>query len=172
MVDPSGSGGRVFFFIPHTTAGITVNGHAALSVADDITAQLEAMPPEHLNYYNVQGNAPTHIKTSLLSNSNILLVESSKLVLVSVHSLTCYQRIIRGNLVVKRQMLQIDLSNRSYEVQEIPEEIIRKYMGGLRAYLLYKLVPAKADPLGEENHLIFTAGPANRHFANPFTKIF
>lgn len=60
-------------------------------------------------------------------------------------------------------MLRIDLSNRSYEIEEIPDEIIRKYMGGrgLGAYLLYSFVPPKADPLGEENHLIFTAGPAS-----------
>ncbi|MGD8228977.1 MAG: aldehyde ferredoxin oxidoreductase C-terminal domain-containing protein [Desulfobacteraceae bacterium] len=60
-------------------------------------------------------------------------------------------------------MLRVDLSNRSHEIEEIPEEIIRKYMGGrgLGAYLLYRFVPPKADPLGEENHLIFTAGPAS-----------
>lgn len=64
---------------------------------------------------------------------------------------------------MESQMLKIDLSNRSYEVQEIPEKIVRHYVGGrgLGAYLLYRLVPPKADPLGEENHLIFTAGPAN-----------
>jgi aldehyde:ferredoxin oxidoreductase len=64
---------------------------------------------------------------------------------------------------MKRLLLRIDLSNRSYEIEEIPNEIIYKYMGGrgLGAYLLYRFVPPKADPLGEENHLIFTAGPAN-----------
>ena len=59
------------------------------------------------------------------------------------------------------RMLTIDLSNRSSAVEEIPETIVRQYIGGrgLGAYLLYKLVPAKADPLGPENHVIFTAGP-------------
>ncbi len=59
------------------------------------------------------------------------------------------------------RMLTIDLSNRSFEIKAIPETIIRQYVGGrgLGAYLLYKRVPAKADPLGEENRLIFTAGP-------------
>jgi len=61
------------------------------------------------------------------------------------------------------QVLKIDLSERSYEITEIPKEIIRKYIGGrgLGSYLLYRSVPAKADPFGEENHLIFTAGPAS-----------
>ena len=68
-------------------------------------------------------------------------------------------------------MLKINLSNRSHEIEEIPKSIIRKYIGGrgLGSYLLYKSVPAKADPLGEENHLIFTAGPAsgtNFHYSS------
>ena len=64
---------------------------------------------------------------------------------------------------MKYQLLTIDLSNRSHEVEEIPDDIIRKYVGGrgLGAYLLYRFVPPKADPFGEENCLIFTAGPAN-----------
>jgi aldehyde:ferredoxin oxidoreductase len=61
------------------------------------------------------------------------------------------------------RMLKIDLSRRCHDVEELPKDVIRKYLGGrgLGSYLLYKLVPAKADPLGEDNHLIFTAGPAS-----------
>ena len=64
---------------------------------------------------------------------------------------------------MKHLLLRIDLSNRSYEIKEIPHEIIKKYIGGrgLGSYLLYRFVPPNADPLGEENHLIFTAGPAS-----------
>jgi len=64
---------------------------------------------------------------------------------------------------MKAQLLKIDLSNRSFAVAEIPDSIIRQYLGGrgLGAYLLYKLVPAKADPLGPDNCLIFSAGPSN-----------
>lgn len=64
---------------------------------------------------------------------------------------------------MEHQLLRIDLSNRSYEIEEIPGEILRKYIGGrgLGSYLLYKFVPPEADPFGEENHLIFTAGPAS-----------
>ncbi len=58
-------------------------------------------------------------------------------------------------------MLTIDLSKRLSASEEIPDTIIRQYVGGrgLGSYLLYRLVPAKADPLGPDNHLIFTAGP-------------
>jgi len=60
-------------------------------------------------------------------------------------------------------MLKIDLSNKTHEIVEIPADVIRKYVGGrgLGAYLLYYAVPAGADPLGEENHIMFTAGPAS-----------
>jgi aldehyde:ferredoxin oxidoreductase len=60
-------------------------------------------------------------------------------------------------------MLKIDLTNRSYEIDTIPNKIINHYIGGrgLGAYLLYKLVPPQIDPLSADNHLIFTAGPAN-----------
>jgi aldehyde:ferredoxin oxidoreductase len=64
---------------------------------------------------------------------------------------------------MKHQLLKINLSNRSSEIEGIPDDIIRKYIGGrgLGAYLLYRSVPPKSDPLGEDNHLIFTAGPAS-----------
>ena len=64
---------------------------------------------------------------------------------------------------MKPLILRIDLSSRTYEIEEMAPEFIRKYIGGrgLGAYLLYQYVPPNADPLGEENHLIFTAGPAS-----------
>jgi aldehyde:ferredoxin oxidoreductase len=62
-----------------------------------------------------------------------------------------------------KAMLNIDLSRQSYEIKDIPQEIFDHYIGGrgLGSYLLYRSVPPNTDPLGEENHLIFTAGPAN-----------
>jgi aldehyde:ferredoxin oxidoreductase len=61
------------------------------------------------------------------------------------------------------RILKIDLSNRAHQVEEIPNNVIRQYIGGrgLGAHLLYNLVPPRIDPLGEKNHLIFTAGPSN-----------
>lgn len=58
-------------------------------------------------------------------------------------------------------MLRIDLSTRSSSIGEIPENVIRRYLGGrgLGSYLLYENVPAHVDPLGSENRLFFTAGP-------------
>ncbi len=61
------------------------------------------------------------------------------------------------------KILRIDLTSRSCTVEEIPEKIIKNYLGGrgLGAYLLYQYVPAKVNPLSEANHLIFSGGPAS-----------
>ena len=74
-------GGVCYLFVPHTTAGITVNEHADPSVVDDIEAQLEAMVPQHRSYRHMEGNAPAHIKASLIGSSLALPVDSGRLVL-------------------------------------------------------------------------------------------
>lgn len=74
-------GGVCYLFVPHTTAGITVNEHADPSVVDDIEAQLEAMVPQHRSYRHMEGNAPAHIKASLIGSSLALPVDGGRLVL-------------------------------------------------------------------------------------------
>lgn len=64
---------------------------------------------------------------------------------------------------MENKILKIDLSKRCYKIETLQDRILTNYLGGrgLGAYLLYKSVPSGADPLGEENHLIFSGGPAN-----------
>ncbi len=73
--------GVCYVLVPHTTAGVTVNEHADPSVVEDIAAQLEVMVPGRSNYRHREGNAPAHIKASLVGSSEVLLVEGGKLVL-------------------------------------------------------------------------------------------
>jgi secondary thiamine-phosphate synthase enzyme len=73
--------GLCYVFVPHTTAGITVNEHADPSVVEDIASQLETMVPERAGYRHAEGNAAAHIKASLLGSSETLLVENGRLVL-------------------------------------------------------------------------------------------
>jgi len=68
-------------FVPHTTAGVTINEHADPSVVEDISAQLEATVPQHGKYRHSEGNAPAHIKASLVGSSQMLPVESGKPIL-------------------------------------------------------------------------------------------
>lgn len=60
------------------------------------------------------------------------------------------------------KLLRVDLDRQTYEEEAIPEEILRRYLGGkgLGTYLLLKNVDQSADPLGRDNKLIFTTGPA------------
>lgn len=73
--------GVCYLFVQHTTAGVIVNEHADPSVVEDIAAQLEAIVPQHGNYRHLEGNAPAHIKASLVGSSEALLVEDGKIVL-------------------------------------------------------------------------------------------
>ena len=70
-----------YIFVPHTTAGITVNEHADPDVVEDIKMQLETMVPQHNDYRHLEGNAPAHIKASLMGSSETLLIENGELVL-------------------------------------------------------------------------------------------
>ena len=68
-------------FVPHTTAGITINEHADPSVVQDIAAQLDKMVPQHNRYRHMEGNSPAHIKASLVGSSQTLFVEEGRPVL-------------------------------------------------------------------------------------------
>jgi secondary thiamine-phosphate synthase enzyme len=73
--------GVCYVFVPHTTAGILVNEHADPAVVADIAAQLDAVAPQYKNYRHTEGNAPAHIKASLLGDSRTLFIEDGRLVL-------------------------------------------------------------------------------------------
>lgn len=59
------------------------------------------------------------------------------------------------------RILRINLATGSISDEAIPEDITRKYLGGvgIATSYLYKEVPAGIDPLGPENKLIFMTGP-------------
>jgi secondary thiamine-phosphate synthase enzyme len=73
--------GVCYVFVPHTTAGVMVNEHADPSVTEDIAAQLDKMVPQHSNYRHLEGNAPAHIKASLVGSSEVLFIEDETIVL-------------------------------------------------------------------------------------------
>jgi aldehyde:ferredoxin oxidoreductase len=59
------------------------------------------------------------------------------------------------------KILQVDLTHNQFSFEEISKKDLEGFIGGrgLGAVLLYRELPAKADPLGEENLLIFSTGP-------------
>jgi secondary thiamine-phosphate synthase enzyme len=73
--------GICIIFIPHTTAGVTINENADPSVVQDIIMELNKIVPFKDHYRHTEGNSPAHIKACLVGCSQIIFVESGKLVL-------------------------------------------------------------------------------------------
>lgn len=73
--------GVCFIYVPHTTAGITINEGADPHVMEDILNTLDRLIPWHGSYRHTEGNAAAHIKTSLVGSSVQVFVEEGKLVL-------------------------------------------------------------------------------------------
>ncbi len=73
--------GLCHVFVPHTTAGITLNEHADPSVVVDISEQLGRLVPQRGDYRHLEGNAPAHVKASLVGSSQMLFIEQGRLVL-------------------------------------------------------------------------------------------
>jgi secondary thiamine-phosphate synthase enzyme len=73
--------GICVIFVPHTTAGLTVNENYDRSVKADLLETLERLVPWQASYQHMEGNAAAHIKTSLLGSSHTLLVQGGQLLL-------------------------------------------------------------------------------------------
>ena len=73
--------GICIIFIPHTTAAVTINENADPSVVQDIVMELNKIIPFKDQYRHMEGNSPAHIKASLVGCSQIVFIESGKLVL-------------------------------------------------------------------------------------------
>jgi len=75
--------GIAVIFVPHTTAGILINENADPSVRKDIIEFLEKNIPKGRNYHHLEGNADSHIKSSLVGNSLSLIISKGKVLLGS-----------------------------------------------------------------------------------------
>ena len=68
-------------YTPHTTAAITINENADPTVQKDILKGLAHLKMESVNFAHMEGNSPSHIKSSLIGCSELIIVESGKPVL-------------------------------------------------------------------------------------------
>lgn len=71
--------GIVTVFIPHTTAGVTINENADPDVVDDILLGLDKVSPDRGEYKHFEGNSPAHIKASIMGSSCTIIIENGKL---------------------------------------------------------------------------------------------
>lgn len=68
-------------YVPHTTAGITINEGADPAVCQDILSKLNELVPPDAGYRHMEGNSDSHIKASLMGSSVNLLVEDGRLLI-------------------------------------------------------------------------------------------
>ena len=82
LLDESGiQEGICHIYIPHTTAGITINEGADPDVVRDMTMELNKIVPFEDGYRHAEGNSAAHIKASMMGSSAAVMIENGKLVL-------------------------------------------------------------------------------------------
>lgn len=75
------SSGVCYLYVPHTTAGITINECADPDVAWDIEGTLDRLVPQTGPYRHSEGNSDSHVKSVLVGASQVLFVVDGKLAL-------------------------------------------------------------------------------------------
>jgi len=75
------SDGFCIVFVPHTTAAVTLNENADPAVKEDISEFLKKLIPRSASFSHIEGNSDAHIKSSLVGDSETILVENGELVL-------------------------------------------------------------------------------------------
>lgn len=73
--------GICYLYVPHTTAGITINECADPDVARDIEGALDRLIPKTEPYRHSEGNSDSHIKSVLVGGTQIVFVEDGRLTL-------------------------------------------------------------------------------------------
>jgi secondary thiamine-phosphate synthase enzyme len=71
--------GICHIFIPHTTAGITINENADPDVVHDINHGLDRLVPESGDYRHREGNSDAHLKASLLGSTAAVPIVDGRL---------------------------------------------------------------------------------------------
>jgi len=72
--------GTVLVYVPHTTAGVTINEHADPDVVRDMVMMLDRMVPwNDPDYRHGEGNSAAHIKSSMMGASAMVIVRNGKL---------------------------------------------------------------------------------------------
>ena len=72
-------------YVPHTTAGVTINEHADPAVAQDLEAALQNVVDDSWEWKHVEDpdgpNAPSHVRASLMSPQILVPLEEGRLAL-------------------------------------------------------------------------------------------
>ncbi len=73
--------GLCLVYVPHTTAGVTINENADPSVRVDLLMALKRIVPDSLPFTHGEGNSPAHMKSTLVGSSVTTAVHDGRLAL-------------------------------------------------------------------------------------------
>ena len=73
--------GLCLVYVPHTTAGVTINENADPSVRIDLLMVLNQIVPWRADYRHLEGNSPAHVKSTLVGSSQTIAIAGGRLVL-------------------------------------------------------------------------------------------
>ena len=74
--------GLAVVYVPHTTAGVTIQENADPDVQHDILAKLDRLIPKDEPFYrHAEGNSDSHLKASMVGSSATVFVEGGRLAL-------------------------------------------------------------------------------------------
>lgn len=80
MVRESGvKDGYVLLYVPHTTAAVTINENYDPSVKRDILDKLSELVPPNAGYAHTEGNADSHIKSSIIGVTKFIPVMDGRI---------------------------------------------------------------------------------------------
>jgi secondary thiamine-phosphate synthase enzyme len=70
--------GICVLWVPHTTAGITINENADPAVVRDIIYEVNKLIPFQDQYHHMEGNSAAHIKSTLFSPSLTIIITNGR----------------------------------------------------------------------------------------------
>ena len=82
--EDAASASAALIFVPHTTAGVTINEHADPAVARDLEKALERMVADEWGWEHIEEgeeNAPSHIRAALMSPQVLVPIRDGRLAL-------------------------------------------------------------------------------------------
>ena len=83
-LDGADGASAALVYVPHTTAGVTINEHADPAVARDLEAAMERMVGDDWGWQHIEAgeeNAPAHVRASLAGPDVLVPVEAGRLAL-------------------------------------------------------------------------------------------
>jgi secondary thiamine-phosphate synthase enzyme len=83
-VNGDGDARAALIFVPHTTAGVTINEHADPAVARDLESAMERMVREDWGWQHIEAgeeNAPSHVRAALAGPQVLVPLENGRLAL-------------------------------------------------------------------------------------------